>query len=76
MKSYIANTPKEALRMALNDPLMGWSKHERAALEKIVSNEDNFGVPYGTGRNWTATKRSRIIFHTHESACGYNVGRW
>lgn len=75
MKSYRANTPKDALRKALHDKEMGWTPSEKRALQNIITDRENFGIPNGNGRDWKV-KRGRIVFHTAETENGYSVGRW
>lgn len=75
MKFYEASTPKEALRAALNDEKMSWSKFEKAALEKIISNDDAYSTRYHTGMNWKARKDGKMTFHTCETENGFKVAR-
>lgn len=75
MKSYTANLPKDALRKSLHDKEMGWTPSEKRALQNIVTDRENFGIPNGCGRDWKV-KRGRIVFHTEATENGYSVGRW
>lgn len=75
MKSYIANSPKDALRKSLHDKEMKWTPAEKRALLNIVTDTMNFGIPNGCGRDWKV-KRGRIVFHTSMTENGYSVGRW
>lgn len=75
-----ANTYYQAARMASEDT-ENWNEQERELLAQIAE-----GSPYqnpdtpvwqeqvGSGRTF-GTKNSKIQFHIHEAARGFNVGR-
>lgn len=75
MKFYAASTPKEALRAALNDEKMFWSKFEKAALEKIITRDDIYNAPYHTGRKWKVRRDGKMTFYTCETENGFKVTR-
>ena len=75
MKSYKANSPKDALRKALHDKEMCWTRSEKQALMNIYCDLHNVGYPNGSGRDFKVY-RGRIVFHTEATENGYNVGRW
>ena len=87
----VLNYPKaksycDALDQAFHDKTVNWNVYEKKALSKIVKgcklsykqpgiSEKYFKTwNHGSGRAWQA-KGSKIVFLTHESSSGFNIGR-
>ena len=75
MKFYPADTHKEALRAALQDDGREWTDEEKEALEGVVNDDNNLGIPVSFGDRFWNLEGTKIVFRTANSLCGYSVTR-